>query len=196
MNHLQNNSNKGFTLIELLVVIAIIAILSIVVILTINPAELLRQARDSNRVSDLSILKTAVSLYLTDVLNPKLASSTYLYTACYLSTVSGAGTTTLTCGFNFKSSFTQNASTTLPNLRKLDATGWFPVDFTRISAGTPFGQLPIDPLNNVNYYYAYAASTTVFEVDTFLENAKYSSYMANDGGDNPSAYEAGTNLNL
>ena len=40
---------SGFTLIELLVVIAIIAILAVVVILTLNPAQLLAQARDSTR---------------------------------------------------------------------------------------------------------------------------------------------------
>jgi len=42
---------SAFTLIELLIVIAIIAILSIVVILVLNPAQLLKQSRDSNRVS-------------------------------------------------------------------------------------------------------------------------------------------------
>ncbi|MBI5221157.1 MAG: prepilin-type N-terminal cleavage/methylation domain-containing protein, partial [Candidatus Liptonbacteria bacterium] len=39
-------NTKGFTLIELLVVIAIIAILAAVVILTLNPGQLLKQARD------------------------------------------------------------------------------------------------------------------------------------------------------
>src|SRR3989338_2108717 len=56
MKHIIKNS-KGFTLIELLVVIAIIAVLAVAVILTLNPAELLKQARDSTRVSDMSTLK-------------------------------------------------------------------------------------------------------------------------------------------
>ncbi|HEY4525527.1 MAG TPA: prepilin-type N-terminal cleavage/methylation domain-containing protein, partial [Candidatus Paceibacterota bacterium] len=47
---------KSFTLIELLIVIAIVAILSTVVIITLNPAELLRQSRDSVRLSDLSLM--------------------------------------------------------------------------------------------------------------------------------------------
>ena len=38
-------------MIELLVVIAIIAIVSVVVLLVLNPAQLLMQSRDSNRVS-------------------------------------------------------------------------------------------------------------------------------------------------
>ena len=85
---------RGFTLIELLVVIAIIAILAVVVVLVLNPAELLKQSRDSNRLSDLSTLKTGISLYIQDGQLPNLASSTYGFTGCYLSTISGNGTTT------------------------------------------------------------------------------------------------------
>ncbi len=71
---------KGFTLIELLVVIAIIAILSVVVILTLNPAELLRQSRDSNRISDLSVTKSAIAFYLASVSSGiSIGSSTYCY---------------------------------------------------------------------------------------------------------------------
>ena len=66
---------EGFTLIELLVVIAIIAILSVVVVLTINPAEMLRQSRDTQRISDLNTLKSALNLYLVDSSAPNLASS-------------------------------------------------------------------------------------------------------------------------
>ncbi len=54
--------DQAFTLIELLVVIAIIAILSVVVVLSLNPAEMLRQSRDSNRVSDMDTLSHAISL--------------------------------------------------------------------------------------------------------------------------------------
>ncbi|KKU14411.1 MAG: hypothetical protein UX23_C0018G0001, partial [Parcubacteria group bacterium GW2011_GWB1_45_9] len=51
---------KGFTLIELLIVIGLLAILSTVAVLVINPAELLRQARDSQRVSDLGTVHSAL----------------------------------------------------------------------------------------------------------------------------------------
>lgn len=58
--------NSGFTLIELLVVIAIIAILAVVVVLTLNPAELLAESRDSTRISDMSTLSDAINLLLLD----------------------------------------------------------------------------------------------------------------------------------
>ena len=49
-------------MIELLVVLALVAILSVVVVMTLNPAELLKQARDSNRFSDISTINTALNL--------------------------------------------------------------------------------------------------------------------------------------
>jgi type II secretory pathway pseudopilin PulG len=58
---------SAFTLIELLVVIAITEILSVVVMLTLNPAELLRQSRDSTRIADMGTLNTALGIFSEDV---------------------------------------------------------------------------------------------------------------------------------
>jgi type IV pilus assembly protein PilA len=41
----------GFTLIELLIVIGVLAILATVVVLVLNPTEMFKQARDSQRLS-------------------------------------------------------------------------------------------------------------------------------------------------
>jgi prepilin-type N-terminal cleavage/methylation domain-containing protein len=91
-------SREGFTLIELLVVIAVVAILSIVVVLTINPAEMLRQSRDAQRISDLNTLKSALNLYLVDSSVPNLASSSAGYGGCYLSSIGANSTTSAKCG--------------------------------------------------------------------------------------------------
>jgi prepilin-type N-terminal cleavage/methylation domain-containing protein len=190
---------NGFTLIELLVVIAIIAVLSVVVILTLNPAELLKQARDSNRISDLSTLKTAISLYLVDAIVPNIASSSAGYGSCYLSTTSGNGTTSAKCG-DFTNVYASNVSTTQANYRKNDSTGWLPVNFSQITFGTPLGVLPIDPTNNSNYYYAYAATSSggyFFELDASMESRKYNaSTTGSDGGDNANEYEFGNQPGL
>jgi len=166
---------EGFTLIELLVVIAIIAILAVVVVLALNPTELLRQARDSNRVSDLSTIKTSVSLYLTDG-NTNIASSSSGYAACYLSTPPAVSTTSAKCGGIFTSAaIISNASSSAANYRKTDSTGWVPVNFSAMSLGTTFGSLPVDPTNDSGHFYAYAAtSTSLFELGTFIESKKYS----------------------
>jgi prepilin-type N-terminal cleavage/methylation domain-containing protein len=200
-----NSSVKGFTLIELLVVIAILAVLSVVVVLTLNPAGLLQEARDSGRISDLGILKNAVSLYLADVPNGNLASSSFGYGSCYVSTISGNGTTTANCGV-FSTTYTANVSTTQALYRKPDSTGWLPVNFSQLSFGTPLAVLPVDPVNGKSQYYSYAATTTgssYFEIDAFMESKKYMASGTNDvvttdGGDNTSTFEVsnkpGSNL--
>src|SRR3989344_5819311 len=55
---------KGFTLVELLIVIGILAVLSAIVVFILNPAQLLAQARDSQRISDLNNLRASLSFYI------------------------------------------------------------------------------------------------------------------------------------
>ena len=195
-------SKKGFTLIELLVVIAIIAILSVVVILTLNPAELLRQSRDSNRISDMSVLKSAVSFYLVSVPTPALGTSTW----CYIGASSGNATSMAGCMVFFKTATSTGGGQVVSSTaRTVDGTGWIPINFNAITAGgSPIGQLPIDPSNNDQvHFYAYTASTTgnVFKLDAHMESAKYSNGGSNDvvstdGGIDNYSYEVGTNLQL
>ena len=56
-------AHEGFTLIELLIVIGIVVILSTAVVLALNPAELLRQARDSTRFQEIAVLNKGFSLF-------------------------------------------------------------------------------------------------------------------------------------
>ena len=193
------NLEKGFTLIELMVVIAIVAVISVVVILTLNPAEILRQSRDSNRISDMATIRSSIALYLASVSPANLASSTGGYANCYITFA------TSSCGFGFSSSYLAtstnggNATST-----RVDSTGWLPVDLTAISSGAPIANLPMDPINNGSFFYAYAATTTntAFKVVAAgMESAKYSrngqrDVVSTDGGNFPNVYESGTNLGL
>ena len=74
-----NAMKKGFTLLELLIVIGILAILSTTMLLVINPAEMLRKARDSQRISDLNTLKTAIGFYLLNVSSPSIGFTGQTY---------------------------------------------------------------------------------------------------------------------
>ncbi|MFA6495055.1 MAG: type II secretion system protein, partial [Candidatus Paceibacterota bacterium] len=56
---------KSFTLIELLIVIGILAVLVAAIVITLNPAQLLAQARDSKRQQDLSALTQALNTITT-----------------------------------------------------------------------------------------------------------------------------------
>ncbi len=203
--------SSGFTLIELLVVIAIIAILAIVVILTLNPAQLIMQARDSNRISDLSSIKSAIAYYLQDV-----TTSTNMGTVgtCYIDgPLNNGAVVTSTCPWFVTASTTINSSST----RAVTSTtsGWIPVNLSAISVGSPLGQWPVDPVNTTNHtggayvsstdrFYSYAASTTQvggFKIEAKMESSKYAASgtadtESTDGGLINWVYENGTNLAL
>lgn len=201
-------NRKGFTLIELLVVIAIIAVLSVVVILTLNPAELLKQARDSNRISDLATMKSAVSLYLADVTSPNIGTST-------VADFSTAGTSTaITATSSWGMGTAVIASALATTTRNVNGTGWLPVNFSLISSGAPIGSLPVDPSNNsstvvtnndggisTGTFYGYIPSGTTFKLVAHMESKKYTStgtgdVESTDGGVSTGTYEQGTNLAL
>ncbi len=56
---------QGFTLIELLIVMAILGVLAVVVLVAINPAEQMRRARDTGKISGVQQLGRAVQAYYT-----------------------------------------------------------------------------------------------------------------------------------
>ena len=213
-NPLANNV-KGFTLIELLVVIGILAVLSVVVVLTLNPAELLKQARDSTRISDLGTIKSAISLYQVDVSAQLFGDSAVSY---YTSGGSGTAPAGAGCDPNGAATvrFGATGSCTAAG-SAIDGTGWVRVNLGSISAnsgGSPISNLPIDPSNNYtnNLFYAYRAggsagcndtgtACTVYEINATLESAKFAAQAANDGGNSNTApnniyYEIGTDPGL
>lgn len=217
-----NPIQKGFTLIELLIVIGIIAILGTVVVLTLNPAELLKQARDSTRISDLATLKQAISLYQVDAPDVKLGD----IASCYPSVTPITGMGATGCDADgvgaLKPRFSAGTTVdTLTNVFKTDSTGWVRVNFSSITTGAggpPISNLPRDPVNTLtgNLFYAYKASgtaacsdgvgatrCTIYEINAVLESSKFADQMVNDGGNANIAadaqgvlYEIGTDPGL
>lgn len=185
---------KGFTLIELLVVIAILAVLATVIVVIINPAELLRQARDATRVSDMAALNSAVALYLSDVATPSLGP-TNCTPAISRCTANGT-TVTATTTPPLATACTANSTTTV------DGAGWVAVAFNTISSGSPLSRLPLDPANNASFQYAYGCSGLSYKLGAAMESTKYSNpttgVMRNayDGGNSTGWYEVGNNLAL
>lgn len=187
-------NKKGFTLVELLIVIAVLAILTAAVVVVLNPAELLRQARDSQRFSDLDTLRSAISLYITDVSNPSLGTTTNCF-------VYGGISLTANCGGHAASATTWTGAASTS--RAVDGSGWIPVAFSGISGGSPVSMLPVDPSHSATYYYTFIPGTnSTFEINAVLESSKYSTGTGNkmintvDGGNNNLLYEEGTNLAL
>jgi prepilin-type N-terminal cleavage/methylation domain-containing protein len=185
---------KGFTLLELLIVIGILAILSTTMILVINPAELLKKARDSQRISDLNTVKTAIAYYLTNASTISMGNSTTTYSSL------GPG---VACG-SWATSTNSSA-----NALAIDGTGWVPIPFNAITGGSPIGALPRDPNQSANtstppiYMYVYLTTSTNngYEMIANMESNYYSKsgpgdVENNDGGLDSTLYEVGTYFGL
>ena len=171
-----NSAKKGFTLIELLIVIAILAILTAAVVVVLNPAQLLAQARDAQRLSDASSVVSAITLWLTTADSPSMTATQTKMTA---------GTST-----HFQTPATATISSVV-----VTGTGWVPVNLTQTSGGSPLAVLPTDPTNSTTYFYSYCqTATTTFEVDAVMESTKYTNKATLDGGSTGVFYEAGSNL--
>ena len=185
LSNIKSEVQKGFTLIELLIVIAILAILTTIVVIVLNPAELLAQGRDSQRFSDMASLRTATSFWLKD-----------------------RGCTTIPWAVG-------TAYSSNPTNRDVDGTGWFPVNFTQITGGSPLSVLPEDPRNgevvrneadtaDIILQYQFGgdsvANTCGYEFHaTSLESAQFRTEEdknGQDGGDDVDAYEVGTDPGL
>ncbi|MBI5401460.1 type II secretion system protein [Candidatus Wolfebacteria bacterium] len=185
-------SLTGFTLLELLIVISILAILSTVVVLVLNPAEYLKQARDSQRISDLATLNNALALYLSTASTISLGDCTSGWYYCSTATAGYLpGTTAVACD-------AYSTSTAV------GTGGWIPVNFSDIPGGSPVSRKPIDPTNSATYKYGYGCnSSSQYELDAKMESDKYKSGGTGDietnnkdGGNNNGVYEVGTDLTI
>lgn len=202
---IKENKVKGFTLLELLIVIAILAILSVALVLILNPAETLRKSRDSQRMSDLARMKTAIGLYMTTVTPANLTNDTTVNNRC----INGAGTDSVFYSIAGITDTGVNGAivpVSSPGA-SVNGSGWLPVDFTKISGGSPISNLPVDPSNTVSvpaaianadlvYRYVCDADDSTFEINAALESDELASNLTADGGDNANLYEVGTKLSI
>ena len=184
-----------FTLIELLIVIAILAILATVTLLVINPAQMIKQTRDSNRIAELNQINKALLIFQS-FSGTGMGTNNTIYislpdTDSQCGSYYGQLTATST-GWNYHCS-------TTANYRKVDGNGWIPVDLTSVqsSAGTLFSALPIDPVNTAadGYYYTYIPGS--WALSATMESDKYlASNATTDGGSVSTRFETGNELAL
>jgi len=190
-------SKKGFTLLELLIVIAILAILASITFIAINPSELLKKARDSQRIADLASMRTAINYYVVNVSNPELGGQSAT-TGC-LDDASGKTTYSHVSGVLYTG--TTASSTTV---QATDGTGWIHLNLSGLAGGSPLAKWPVDP-NLTVYdatpprYYAYLCNhaNTTFTLYANMESTTYAKggtgdVENKDGGSISTLYEVGT----
>mgnify|MGYP003393765980 CR=1 FL=1 len=190
------NKIRSFTLVELLIVIAILAILAAAVVIVINPGEMLAEARDSQRVTDIRSLKDAVDLFVLD--NPGVSLGTSQVISISIPDTSAtcaniSGLPTLPAGWSYR-------CVTAANLKNLDSTGWLPINLTSIKGGSPIPYLPTDPQNDqaTTKYYQYipGATASSYELTAMMESEKETKVAAKDGGTDPGRLETGSDTSL
>ena len=179
---------KGFTLIELLIVIGILAILATTVVLVLNPAKILQESRDTQRLSDLSAVQSAIGLVVATAGDPAAAFKT---SATPQVDIVGPFCTFVAATAQY-TAFTSTSTCAYPgdlsdNVRKTDGSGWVGVNFGLVSGGTaPLSSLPVDPTNDVLHFYSYrrssVANATTYEINARLESEKQGLKMGEDGG--------------
>ena len=159
----------GFTLVELLIVIAILAILAAAVVIIINPGEMMAEARDGQRTSEIKSVSDALNLFVLD--NPGVSLGTYkkVYISLPSATAPACDTTglpTLPTGWTYN-------CVTATNLRNIDSTGWLPINLTSIKGGSPISNLPTDPTNTKDSFYSYIpGQSQTYSVSAEAESIK------------------------
>lgn len=186
------NERAAFTLIELLVVIAIVAALAAVVIVTLNPAELMRQARDTRRMSDFATLHKALAFLEAESAGLASMGSTSTLSVSIpdtSGTCDNLGLPALPSGWAYR-------CVTSANLRNVDGTGWLPADFASLGGRSPLATLPVDPVNTTSsgQYYTYAVGS--WKLSTTLEATKNLARMRGDQGVDAMRFEMGTDRSL
>ncbi|MDZ4209922.1 MAG: type II secretion system protein [Candidatus Curtissbacteria bacterium] len=196
---MNSESRAGFTLIELLIVIGIVAILATVTLLVLNPAEVLEEGRDSNRLSEIVSLDKTIGFAISQVPPLFIGSPNIVYisipdTATNCSNISSK-LPALAAGWSYHCA-------SEANFRKIDGTGWLPVDFQSGSINS-FSKIPVDPRNSAadGLYYSYVTSNGRWEFNVQMESTKYGwkgskDVESGDGGNTIVLLEKGSNLNL
>ena len=176
-------------MIELLIVLGILALVSTMIVLIINPTQLVAQARDATRISDLRRIDTAIQLNknsLDETLTDNTAAN-----IVYVSLPDTNSILTDNCGTNgeyplptLTTGWQYRCVTSSANLRKIDGNGWIPIVFTSVTTN-PLLSLPVDPINTaIGGYYIYTQSGLA----TALQSNKYISEIASTDGGNQDDY--------
>ena len=186
---------KGFTLVELLVVLALIAILAAILIVIINPAEIFKRGRDTQREGDLRNLSAATDAYLSEM----ALNSSLTWPTCnnvYFSVTTTGNPT------GWPATTTATGTTS----RAVDGTGWVPLKFNLVGV-LNLTLLPLDPRNGQSgadaagtstvFAYSFACNTSnSYEYAAKLESSANNSLMQNDGGNQSGLYEVGPSRNI
>jgi type II secretory pathway pseudopilin PulG len=181
-----HHNNKGMTVVEMLMVLGLLSMLFGLSFYLWNAMDIFRKTRDTQRINDIQVLDTALKTILTTESNVNLGEENIIYTSLKdaSSTCGSYNLTPLYAPFSYRCSATPT---------DINGNGWLPVNF-KVSKIFIIEALPIDPLNNKDYFYAYQVKQRRYKLTVRFESKNNIPKMANDGGFEPTLYEVGSNL--
>ena len=185
---------RAFTLLELIIVIAVVSVLASAAAIIINPAEILAEARDAERISDARLLYQNISLLKNS--NPRTFFGSQK--TVYISLPDDAG---VSCPSHpglpsLPSDWSYRCAPSF-SFREVGGSGWIPANLLSISGGSPISSLPIDSDNTSasGRYYMYIPDGLAFAVAP--ESVKHLRGTATrDGGYDFIRYEVGKDLSV
>lgn len=174
---------------EILVAIGAIATVATILILTLNPSEILRRSRDSQRLSDMDVIGKSLSLYTLERSSAGSLNTVYISIPDSLSTCANLTLPPLDLPWSYRCA-------TSANYTNVDGSGWIPIDLTSLSFRSPISHFPVDPVNSDadGLFYSYVVGS--WKISARLEALKNVEVMKSDGGIDETRFEKGTNLSM
>lgn len=164
------------------------AVLGAITLFVLNPAETLKKTRDSQRITDLGTIKSALALYLTSTSTAYIgATSTSPITTnggC-LNGGASLGSASGTVWYSVNTTLAK-ATTTYPdngvgasvwahatstNLYLTDGTGWVHANLDALTGGSPISNLPVDPTNTIAGANNSTSTDLVYRYGCAVDNA-------------------------
>ncbi|GBD34612.1 hypothetical protein HRbin35_00348 [bacterium HR35] len=181
---------KGFTIIEILIVLFVISVLAVILFFAFNTTDIIKRTRDAKRLNDLQAINSAIQALLNQNPEINLGTDNLVYLSLPDSNPNCSSYPNLPPIF---SPFSYRCAST-STFRKTDGNGWLPLNFS--SSLFSFSSLPIDPLNNGDYFYVYFKQGNKYKLTARMESEAFGYQMINDGGIEPLLYELGNDLSL
>lgn len=188
MNYSQNN--RGFSLIEVLIVLGLMIFLFSSFFYLWNTSQVFKKGRDSRRINDLQTLDAAIKNLLATQSDLNMGEENIIYTSLPDSSS--------TCGnyaLNKISSPFSYRCQAVGDYLKTNGQGWLPINFASSSV-LVLSSLPVDPLNNADYFYAYQVKNGRYKLTARFEDKSFIEKMVFDGGLEPTLYEVGSDLRM